>query len=125
MDVALRKEIGHRFGRFRAAIGKTQARLARELGVYQSTITNIEGGKVFPRLSYLVHLFHAYNLDVGWLVLGTGEMFVYEEDKSIVLVSRLPCRIGRDDPRYRKYHELMRLLQVPEVEAILLGKLLE
>ena len=122
---SLRKGIGHRFGRFRSAIGKTQARLARELGVYQSTITNIEGGKVYPRLSYLVQLFQSYNLDINWLVLGIGEMFVFDEDKDFTLVSKLPCHIRRDDPRYREYLELMRFMQVPEIEVILLGKLLE
>jgi transcriptional regulator with XRE-family HTH domain len=124
-EAALRKEIGQRFGRFRTAIGKTQARLARELGVYQTTITNIERGKVFPRHAYLVHLYHVYNLDVGWLVLGTGEIFVHEGDRSIASVSKLPCHIGRDDPRYQEYLELMRFMQVPAIEVILLGKLME
>ena len=31
----------------------------------------------------------------------------------------------RDDSRYRKYLELIRFMQVPEIEQILLGKLLE
>jgi hypothetical protein len=39
-EAALRKEIGQRFGRFRAAIGKTQARLARELELPQEHYTS-------------------------------------------------------------------------------------
>ena len=121
----LKKEVGKRLARFRAALGKTQSQLARELKIYQSTVTNIEKGKTFPNLSYLFYLFERYRLDLNWFLSGIGEMFVYEEDRSIELVSRLPCHINRDDNRYQKYRELIRLMQVPQIETIMLGKLLE
>jgi transcriptional regulator with XRE-family HTH domain len=124
-EKALKKEIGGRFAKFRSAIGKTQTQLARELGVYQSTITNIEVGKVFPRLTYLYYWFQVYHLDFNWLLVGIGEMFVYEEDRTIELLSKLPCHVSRDDPRYQKYLDLIRFMQVPEIEVILMGKLLE
>jgi transcriptional regulator with XRE-family HTH domain len=124
-EKALKKEIGQRFTCFRATLGKTQIRLASELKVNQSTIAYIESGKTFPRFSFLYYFFKRYHLDLNWLLLGLGEMFVYEEHRTLEHVSKLPCHIARDDSRYRRYLELIHFMQVPQVEAILLGKLLE
>jgi hypothetical protein len=52
-------------------------------------------------------------------------LFKLGEDRSIELLSKLPCHVGREDPRYWEYLELIRFMQVPEIEQILLGKLLE
>jgi transcriptional regulator with XRE-family HTH domain len=121
----LKKEIGRRFKRFRETIGKTQMQLAGELKVYQSTITNIEVGKTFPGLKYL-HYFHdKYRLNTNWLLSGRGDMFESEEERKPSTVSLLHCHIHKQDAMYKKYAELIDLMQVPVIEQVILAKLVE
>jgi transcriptional regulator with XRE-family HTH domain len=122
--LSIKKEIGKRFKQFREAMGNTQAQLARELGVYQSTITNIEVGKTFPGLKYLHHFQKSYLLNVNWLLNGVGEMFGVEQARPPA-VSLIPCHIPEKDPRFAKYAELIDLMQVPVVEQVVLAKLIE
>lgn len=35
----------------------------------------------------------------------------------------LSCHIPKDDNRYAQYHDLMELMQIPEIEFIILGKM--
>ena len=124
-EFPIKKEIGHRFKRFRKAIGKTQMQLARELKVYQSTITNIEVGKTFPGLKYL-HYFHdKYRLNTNWLLSDRGDMFESEEVRTSTAVSLLNCHIRKKDDMYKKYSELIDLMKVPVIEQVILAKLVE
>jgi len=124
-NVTLKKEIGKRFRLFREAIEKTQAQLAKELNVYQSTITNIEMGKTFPGLRYLNYFQNLYRLNVNWMLNGLGEIFMTEEDMLPKSPSKLNCHVLASDSRYKQYLKLMELMQVPVVEGIILGKVLE
>jgi transcriptional regulator with XRE-family HTH domain len=121
----IKKEIGRRLRELREAIGKTQTQLARELQVYQSTITNMEIGKTFPSIKYLHYFHHTYGLNTNWLLTGQGEMFVAEEVHTSSAASLLECHVPRKDARHEKYVELIDLMQVPEVEQIILAKLVE
>lgn len=122
----LKKEIGKRFKRFRAEIKKTQADLAEELGVYQSTITNIEVGKTFPGIKYLHYFQDKYRLNANWLLSNMGEMFVADEENSAKpAASVLGCHVQEEDPRFNRYLELVDLMQVPVIEQIILAKLTE
>ncbi|UCH92699.1 MAG: helix-turn-helix transcriptional regulator [Candidatus Aminicenantes bacterium] len=123
----LKKEIGRRFKEFRKAIGKKQVELAKELHVYQSTITNIEVGKTFPRAHYLYHWQNQYNLNINWIVTGTGDMFSPVQEKKLIFpyLSLLYCHIRERDPKYEQYVELMSLMVIPFVEQIILAKLEE
>ncbi|NIM13430.1 MAG: helix-turn-helix domain-containing protein [Candidatus Aminicenantes bacterium] len=123
-NISIKTEIGRRFKRFREAIGKTQAQLARELNVYQSTITNIEVGKTFPGIRYLDYLEKNYRLNISWLISSKGEMYEREETFPPA-VSLLDCHIPIKDPRYEKYVELIYLMQVPVIEQVILAKLTE
>jgi transcriptional regulator with XRE-family HTH domain len=122
--ISIKIEIGRRFKRFREAIGKTQAQLARELNVYQSTITNIEVGKTFPGIRYLDYLQKNYRLNISWIISSKGEMFGREETFPPA-VSLLDCHIPVIDPRYKRYVELIYLMQVPVIEQVILAKLTE
>jgi transcriptional regulator with XRE-family HTH domain len=124
-NAPIKKEIGKRFKKFREAIGKTQTKMAEELNVYQSTITNIEVGKTFPGVKY-IHYFHKeYNLNSNWLVNQSGELFISDEDKKSSSVSKLNCHVPQNDPRYEKYIELLEMMQVPVIEQVILAKLVE
>jgi transcriptional regulator with XRE-family HTH domain len=120
-----KKEIGSRFKRFREALGKTQTQLAKELDVYQSTITNIEVGKTFPSIKYLHHFHRKYRLNANWLLSDRGEIFVPKEEDSPDTVSLLGCHLHRADQKFPKYSELIDLMQIPVVEQVILAKLVE
>jgi DNA-binding XRE family transcriptional regulator len=72
----LKKEIGMRFKVFRIYIKRNQKQLANELTVSPSTITNIEMGKIFPRITLQNYLNRKYNLNVNWLLSGSEEMII-------------------------------------------------
>jgi DNA-binding XRE family transcriptional regulator len=121
----VKKEIGRRFKKFRETIGKTQAELAHELDVYQSTITNIEVGKTFPGVKYLHYFQYKYRLNVNWLLDNHGEILGREDSNIHSCVSLLGCHIPKNDPMYEKYAELVDLMQIPVVEHVVLAKILE
>jgi len=125
IDPSIKKEIGKRFRRFRDAIKKTQTDLARELSVYQSTITNIEVGKTFPNMKYLIYFLHTYGLNPTWLLSNKGDIFIKVDEQPTENDSLLICHIPKKDPRYKKYVELIDLMEVPEVEQIILAKIVE
>lgn len=124
-QLPIKKEIGRRFKRFREAIGKTQTKLAKELDVYQSTITNIEVGKTFPGIRYLNHFHEKYKLNTNWLLSNRGEMFVSDEERTAPSASLLHCHVHKQDGMYKKYVELIDMMQVPVIEQVILAKLLE
>ncbi len=125
INTTIKKEIGKRFKRFREAIDKTQTQLAMELNVYQSTITNIEVGKTFPSIKYLHYFYLTYGLNTNWLLSNRGDIFVEPEERTALSASLLQCHVPKNDPRYQKYAELLDLMQVPEIEQIILAKLVE
>lgn len=121
----IKKALGKRFKQFREAIGNTQTELAKELGVYQSTITNIEMGKTFPNMKYLYYFQHTRGLNLNWLLCNKGKIFLADEEYASSAASLLECHLSKNDPKYEKYVELITLMQVPEVEQIILAKLVE
>ncbi|MCP5050013.1 MAG: helix-turn-helix domain-containing protein [bacterium] len=118
-------EIGQRFRRFRQAIHKTQTQLAKELNIYQSTITNIEVGKTFPNIKYLLYFHRTYHLNTNWLFTGAGEIFIVTEEPPPTAASLLDFHLQRANGTYDKYTELMELMQIPLIEQLMLAKLLE
>jgi len=109
--LSIKKQIGQRFKKFREKIDKTQVQLAGEFNVYQSTITNIELGKTFPNIKYLHQLGKTHLLNADWIVNDRGEMFDDSPPfpKSII----------------KKYSNLIKLMQVPVVEELILARLEE
>jgi len=125
-DKMLKKDVGIRFKLFRADQKKPQHELAAELKVHQSTITNIEHGTTFPKISYLYYFFERYNLNVNWLITGQGDMYLIiekEEDKGAEPV--LMPHVHYGDPTWEQYMELSRLMQIPVIEQVMMAKLSE
>jgi len=111
-DDQLKNEIGTRFRRFREDhIKMTQIHLAAELGVDQSTITNIERGSSFPKIQYLVYLYKKHGLDPAWLFTGEGRM-LRDYDTN-----------GSDIPD--EYKEMIKLMRLPPFRIIIMGKFAE
>ncbi|MCP4147435.1 MAG: helix-turn-helix domain-containing protein [bacterium] len=122
-DNTLKKEVGKRFRSFRDSIKKTQRQLSEELNIYQSTIANIESGKIFPRIKFLHYCNREYKLDFNWLFSGEGNMFAPESRNRGG--GRLDCHVAVDDPIYERYTELMNYMRVPEVEQVIWARLIE
>jgi len=121
----LKKDIGNRFRRFRETIKKTQAQLAEELDIYQSTITNIECGKTFPRIWYLKYFNRKYNLNSNWVITGQENMILRKDQKFPETITALECHIKEEDPTYEKYIDMLNYMEVPEVENVILARLTE
>jgi transcriptional regulator with XRE-family HTH domain len=121
----IKQEVGKRFRKFREEIKKAQHELAAELDIYQSTITNIERGKTFPNIRYLLHFFDKYNLNINWLLSSQGEMLVTQYHTNPNAVSVMECHIPYNDPKYEKYTDLLNFMQVPEVEQLIFARLTE
>ncbi len=124
-DRILKSQIGERFLKFRESLKKTQREVASELNIYQSTITNIEKGKTFPKISYLTYLYDRYRLNQNWLITGKGDMLIPEllDKQGSSFFSTDHIKAG--DPIYPKYVELLSLMKIPVIEQIILAKLVE
>jgi transcriptional regulator with XRE-family HTH domain len=125
-NAAFKKEIGLRFKEFRQVIKKNQYELAEELKGGQSTITNIETGKIFPGIPFQNYLHRQYHLNLHWLLTGEGEMIIFPAGNS--KYADLPLlfwHISEDEPRFERYVELISLMRIPFIEEIILGKLAE
>ena len=124
-DTILKRQIGERFRTFRESLRKTQKEVADELDIYQSTVTNIEKGKTFPKISYLTYLYQKYNLNQNWIITGDGDMLLErltgKEGDPIFPTDR----IKEDEAMYHKYMELLSLMRIPVIEQIILAKLVE
>jgi transcriptional regulator with XRE-family HTH domain len=124
-DRILKSQIGERFRTFRESLRKTQKEVADELDIYQSTVTNIEKGKTFPKISYLTYLYERYGLNQNWLITGDGDM-VFQKLTGQEGDPIFPTdRIKEDDDMYNKYVELLSLMRIPVIEQIILAKLVE
>jgi transcriptional regulator with XRE-family HTH domain len=69
-------KIGSRLKGFRGVLNKTQNELHLESGVSQSNIARFENGNLLPTLDYLSFLHTKYQLNLHWLINGTGKMKV-------------------------------------------------
>lgn len=121
----LKKKIGDRFKKFRKAIDKPQHHLAEELDVFQSTITNFELGKTFPNSGYLFHFFEKYGLNIHWLFTGEGFMFVRDLTKRPEISYIRESGIDYWGNRYDEYLDLLKHMQIPEIERVIFGKMTE
>lgn len=68
----------------RKALGFTQQKFAKRLGVKQNTIAQYEIGRNDPSDAVIISICREFNVSEGWLRNGTGSMFVsVPSDKAI------------------------------------------
>ena len=110
----LKIDIALRFKLFRKLIKKSQQELADELGVHQSTITNIEKSNIFPNMQFIHKLCLDYDLNANWLITGKGEMFLTKENKL------LTQSVKKD----KDILELIEIIEnIPEIRQIIFAEL--
>lgn len=114
----VKRSIGRRFRYFRENhVGLTQAQLATEFGVHQTTVTNIELANTSPRLEYLVHLNRYYKLDTNWMLTGLG---------APLLDADLDTHCGESYKLLRlQFKEMAELMQIAEFRQVMLAKMTE
>jgi len=100
-------EFSVRLKELRKALGLTQDRFSKELGISKPTYVRYELGEMMPKLQILSFLTTKYVVDLNWLLSGDGEMFleVIELDE--------------------KYRELFSYMKVPVIEQVILAKFAE
>ena len=69
---AWRVELGAAIREARVAVGLSQERLANELGVRQSSVSQWEQGTTAPATWHLLGLLQVLGMLLVWLVLGEG-----------------------------------------------------
>ena len=61
------------------AIGDTQTELAEKLETFQSNISRLISGKLKLSPEIMQKMHKIYNVNLNWLICGTGKMFLTEE----------------------------------------------
>ena len=66
--------VNERFRKIRENLKLTQEEMSNVLGSTRAVIGDIERGKSFPNPSILSSLHFKYNIDLNWLICGSGKM---------------------------------------------------
>jgi transcriptional regulator with XRE-family HTH domain len=89
----LLKGLGNRVVKVRERLGfKQQKRFAVNIGMSASYISDIEKGKTRPSFNLLVGLLRRYRVNLSWLLIGKGPMFIEK-----VLPGRKICEYDLGD----------------------------
>jgi transcriptional regulator with XRE-family HTH domain len=80
VDVDL-KGIGERLQQIRKKLGFLQKDFAGELEISSSSLSDIEAGNIKPRFELIYQLIKKFNVDIIYLLNGTGDMFYHEEEE--------------------------------------------
>ncbi len=117
IENSLRKDIGKRFKQFREHLQLLQKELAQKMGLYQSAISQIESGVIFPSFSTIIFLANAFRLNASWLITGEGDMFLHTMDTLTEI---------RDDGRLDEHYiRLLKAMKDPRVEKVVFARLTE
>ena len=79
----MKEEISDRLKKIRQALNLKQKELAIELNIAPSSYSEIETGKSNPGLDIIVTLARKYNVNLYYLLMGEGEMFISPEILSL------------------------------------------
>lgn len=77
-------EKGERIAKVRKYLGLNQAQLARQYGITQVALSNIESGKAVVKDYYLDFLSEHYGINKAWLHTGVGNMLLSNDLYSLV-----------------------------------------
>ena len=75
------KLIGERLQEIRNKLNFLQKDFAEELEISSSSLCDIEGGKIKPRFELIYNLPKKFKVNILYLLYGTGDMFMHEEDE--------------------------------------------
>jgi len=75
-----------RLKEFRTALNMQQGEFAREMNVLQQQLSKYERGENKPSADFLVKLAQKFGLNLNWLLLGRGAMFLEDCEGEIIKV---------------------------------------
>ena len=67
--------VSERVKQLRKTLKLTQADFGRKLGISKDVVANMEYARVKPRFVLLEHICSVFNVNMEWILEGTGEMF--------------------------------------------------
>lgn len=118
LDNSLRNNVGERFKIVRTHFGFSQKNFADRLAANQSTIANIELGKIYPNMVFIYRLLVEFKVNPAWLFTGNGDKFLCDGEKE----SNLNIEGFQLDD---KYIDLIESMKDPVIEQIMFAKLME
>lgn len=71
-----KKSIGERLKSIRAALNLSQREFGENLNISSASICSIESGKGLPRHEVIYNLAAKFNVNINFLLHGSGEMFI-------------------------------------------------
>lgn len=79
----MRQEIGKRLRLIREKIGITQAEFGVKLGIQFQHVSKYERGETVPTWENLIKLIELFDVNINWLLVGKGTMFLSPGSYSI------------------------------------------
>lgn len=71
--------VNNRLRLLRKTLGLTQEQFGNKIGRKASYISNVERGITTPSIAFLFRVSHEYDVEVGWLKTGQGNMMKSSE----------------------------------------------
>ncbi len=89
--------INVRIKQVRELLKLTQKELANKLEIGQSTVADVEKGRIYPNPIYIEKLHEIFDINLNWLICGSGKM---KKDFSIVENSQIKFRFSEPEAQY-------------------------
>lgn len=84
------KETGERMQAIRKKLGYRQNEFAKQLGISNASLSEIEAGNAKPRYELIYHITKKFKVNVYYLIHGRGDMFMPEHDSPAEKIDKLP-----------------------------------
>lgn len=95
--------ICQRITELREFLGLNQSNFAIAINIKRPTLAGYEKGDSLPSTEFLMKIRELYNANVDWLLMGTGDMFLSQHDRSRqktskIMLNQIPVYNEKDIP---------------------------
>jgi transcriptional regulator with XRE-family HTH domain len=102
-----------RLRKIRKTLGCTQDEFARQLKVSKPTVVRYESGGRKPDADFLSILINEFKVNINWLLMGDGEMFLKEKPSEPTITI---------NPNDEELCQLIDLLQIPQMRRSVMAE---
>jgi len=85
---------GKKIKEIRIQLGKNQKEMAKDLGVSQSYLCEVEGETKRPNGELILELINRFNVSAFWLKNGTGPVFIKNDDMHFMNITEISDNRG-------------------------------
>jgi len=118
-------EVGIRIKELRKKLGLTQREFGRKIGVMDTVVRRWEKGEFEPTTEKLKAIATEFGINLNWLLLGEGEIFVRKESSSLPVAPLIDRELfQRITETIEKHYKAGLLKGVPEEEVMEMIKFL-